>query len=250
MMILAIAGRELRSLFLSPLAWTLLAVVQFVLAWMFSAQVDFFLQIQARLAGMPGAPGVTEVVVAPLFGNAAFVLLLIVPLVTMRLVSDELRNRTLALLFSAPVSMTEIVLGKYLGVLGFLTLMLALIALMPLSLLLAGTLDPGLVAAGLLGLFLLLAAFAAVGLFMSTLTSQPTIAAVAGFGALLLLWIIDWGAGTGGDDSLLTHLSMLRHYEPLLRGAFSSADVIYYLLVIVTFLALSIRRLDSYRLQH
>jgi ABC-2 type transport system permease protein len=251
MMILAIAGRELRSLFLSPLAWTLLAVVQVVLAWIFSAQVDFFLQIQARLAGMPGAPGVTELVVAQLFGNAAFILLLIVPLITMRLVSDELRNRTLTLLFSAPVSMTEIVIGKYFGVLGFLILMLALIALMPLSLLLAGTLDPGLLASGLLGLFLLLAAFAAVGLFMSTLTSQPTIAAVAGFGALLLLWIIDWGAGVAGDgDSALTHLSMLRHYEPLLRGAFSSADVIYYLLVIVTFLVLSIRRLDSYRLQH
>lgn len=250
MMILAIAGRELRSLFLSPLAWTLLAVVQFVLAWMFSAQVDFFLQIQARLAGMPGAPGVTEVVVAPLFGNAAFVLLLIVPLVTMRLVSDELRNRTLSLLFSAPVSMTGIVLGKYLGVLGFLVVMLALIALMPLSLLLVGALDPGLFAAGLLGLFLLLAAFAAVGLFMSTLTAQPAIAAVAGFGALLLLWIIDWGAGAGGEDNLLAHLSMLRHYEPLLRGAVSSADIGYYLLVIAVFLALGIRRLDACRMQH
>jgi ABC-2 type transport system permease protein len=251
MMVLAIAGRELRSLFLSPLAWTLLAVTQVVLGYMFSAQVDFFLQIQARLAAMPGAPGVTELVVAPLFGNAAFILLLIVPLVTMRLISDELRNRTLTLLFSAPVSMTEIVLGKYLGVLGFLAVLLALIALMPASLLLAGALDPGLVASGLLGLFLLLASFAAVGLFMSTLTSQPTIAAVAGFGALLLLWIIDWGAGTAGSgDNVLTHLSLLRHFEPLLRGAVSSADMSYYLLVILTFLALSIRRLDTYRMQH
>src|SRR5690606_36490900 len=103
---------------------------------------------------------------------------------------------------------------------------------------------------GLLGLFLLLASFAAVGLFMSTLTAQPAVAAVAGFGALLLLWIVDWGAGAGGEDNILAHLSMLRHYEPLLRGAFSSADVAYYLLVIVTFLAFSIRRLDSYRLQH
>lgn len=251
MMVLAIAGRELRSLFLSPLAWTLLAVVMGVLAWIFSAQVDFYLQIQARLAAVPGAPGVTELVVAPLFGNAAFILLLVVPLITMRLISDELRNRTLTLLFSAPASMTEIVLGKYLGVLGFLLALIVLIALLPLSLLLAGAIDPGLVASGLLGLFLLLASFAAVGLFMSTLTSQPTIAAVSGFGALLLLWIIDWGAGAaGGGSSALAHLSLLRHYEPLLRGAFSSADVIYYLLIIVTFLAFSIRRLDAYRLQH
>lgn len=251
MTILTIAGRELRSLFLSPLAWTLLGVVQVILAWMFSVQVDFYLQIQPRLAAMPGAPGVTEIIVAPLFGNAAFVLLLVMPLLTMRLVSEELRNRTLPLLFSAPVSMTAIVLGKYLAILGFIVILLGLIALMPLSLLLAGAIDPGMLASALLGLFLLLAGFAAVGLFMSTLTSQPTIAAVATFGALLLLWIIDWSSAAGGAGSeTLAWLSMLRHYEPLLRGAFSTTDVAYYLLVILTFLVLGIRRLDSYRLQH
>lgn len=119
MMVLAIAGRELRSLFLSPLAWVLLAVIQIILGYMFTTQVDFFLQLQPRLAVTADAPGVTEIVVGPFFGNAALVLLLIVPLLTMRLISDELRNRTLSLLFSAPVSMTEIVLGKYLGTLGF-----------------------------------------------------------------------------------------------------------------------------------
>lgn len=244
----AIAGRELRSLFLSPLAWTLLAVVQLILAYMFTTQVDLFLQIQPRLPGMPNAPGLTEIVVAPLLGNAAIVLLLIVPLLTMRLLSDEVRNQTLSLLFSAPVSMTEIVLGKYLGILGFIAVLIALIALMPLSLLSGGTLDAGLLLAGLLGLFLLLSAFAAVGLFMSTLTGQPTVAAIATFGALLLLWIIDWSGD--GSSGVLAWLSMVRHYEPLLRGAFSSTDLAYYLLVIVAFLVLSMRRLDSYRLQH
>ena len=245
---LAIAARELRSLFLSPLAWTLLAVVQLILAYLFTAQIDLFLQLQPRLPGMPGAPGLTEIVVAPLLGNAALVLLLIVPLLTMRLVSDELRNQTLSLLFSAPVSMTEIVFGKYLGILGFIAVLIALIALMPLSLLSGGTLDGGVVLAGLLGLFLMLAAFAAIGLFMSTLAAQPTVAAIATFGALLLLWIIDWsGDGSGG---VLAWLSLVRHYEGLLRGVFSSTDVAYYLLVITAFLALSVRRLDSYRMQH
>src|SRR5690554_1998436 len=107
MTILAIAGRELRSLFLSPLAWTLLAVVQLILGYMFVTQIDFFLQLQPRLPAIPEAPGVTEIVVAPMLGNAALVLLLIIPLLTMRLLADELRNRTLPLLFSAPVSMTE-----------------------------------------------------------------------------------------------------------------------------------------------
>lgn len=251
MMLLTIAGRELRSMFLSPLAWTLLALVEVVLAYLFSIRVDLFVQIQPRLTAMAGAPGVTELIVAPLFGTAAFVLLLIVPLITMRLISDEMRNRTLTLLFSAPLSMTEIVLGKYLGVLGFLLLVMAMIALMPLSLLMAGSLDFGMLASGLLGLFLLLAAFAAVGLFMSALTSQPAVAAVAGFAALLLLWIVDWGSTSGeGGGNVLGQLSMLRHYEPLLQGMFRSSDVIYFLLVTATFLVLAIRRLDSYRLQH
>lgn len=247
MTILAIAGRELRSLFLSPLAWTLLAVVQLILGYMFTTQVDFFLQLQPRLAVTPDAPGVTEIVVGPLFGNAALVLLLILPLLTMRLVADELRNRTLSLLLSAPVSMTEIVLGKYLGTLGFIAILIVLIASMPLSLLSGGTLDAGLLLAGLLGLFLLLAAFAAVGLFMSALTAQPAVAAIATFGALLMLWIVDW---SGGESGVLASLSMVRHYEPLLRGIVSTRDLAYYLIVIVTFLALTVRRLDAYRLQH
>jgi ABC-2 type transport system permease protein len=248
MIILAIAARELRSMFLSPLAWTLLAVVLFILAYLFMAQVDLFLQLQPRLPGMPGAPGLTEIVVAPVLGNAAFVVLLIVPLLTMRLFSDEMRNQTMSLLMSAPVSMTEIVLGKYLGMLGFIAILVALLALLPLSLLSGGTLDMGVVAAALLGLFLLLAAFAAIGLFMSALTAQPAVAAIATFGVLLLLWIIDWsGDGSGG---VLGWLSMVRHYEPLLKGVFRSVDVVYYLLVIITFLALAIRRLDAYRLQH
>lgn len=247
MTILAIAGRELRSLFLSPLAWTLLAVVQLILGYMFTTQVDFFLQLQPRLAVTPDAPGVTEIVVGPLFGNAALVLLLILPLLTMRLVADELRNRTLSLLLSAPVSMTQIVLGKYLGTLGFIAILIVLIASMPLSLLSGGTLDAGLLLAGLLGLFLLLAAFAAVGLFMSALTTQPAVAAIATFGALLMLWIVDW---SGGESGVLASLSMVRHYEPLLRGIVSTRDLAYYLIVIVTFLALTVRRLDAYRLQH
>lgn len=249
-MVFSIAARELRSLFLSPLAWTVLAVVELIIAYMFFVQVDFFLQIQPRLPSIEGAPGLTEVVVAPTFGNAAIVLLLVVPLLTMRLVSDELRNQTLSLLFSAPVSMTEIVLGKYLGVVTFLLVMLGLIATMPLALLAGGSLDFGMLAAGLLGLLLLLAGFAAVGLFMSTLTAQPTIAAVGSFGVLLLLWIIDWAGGSGGASGVFAYLSLLRHLEPLLKGAFDSSDLIYYLLFITTFIVLSIRRLDAYRLQH
>lgn len=248
-MIATIAARELRSMFLSPLAWSILAVVQFILAWMFLGQLDTYVAYQAQIAMMESPPGITEVIVAPLFSSATLILLLVIPLLTMRLISEERRSRTLPLLLSAPLSMSEIVLGKYLGLLGFLAVMLGLLTLMPLSLLSVGTLDFGLLGANLLGIALMLAAFAAAGLFMSTLTAQPTVAAISTFGLLLLLWIIEWtGKAVGADANVLSYLSLQRHYEALLRGLFDSSDIVYYLLFITTFLVLSIRRLDAERL--
>jgi ABC-2 type transport system permease protein len=250
-MIFTIAGRELRSLFLSPLAWSILAVTLFILAYLFLTQIETYLSLQPRLAAIEGAPGVADIVIAPLFADAAMVLLLITPLITMRTISEERRNRTLSLLFSAPVSMTEIVLGKYLGVLSFFLILLGLLTLMPLSLLVGTDLDIGKLVAGLLGLTLVVAAFAAIGLYMSSLTEQPTVAAVTTFGLLLLLWIIDWAGNTDtGGSNTLAQLSMLRHYEPLLKGLFNSADVAYYLLIIALFLGFTIRRMDATRLQH
>ena len=244
---LTIAGRELRNLFLSPLAWTILGVTQLILAYMFLSQVDYYLSIQPKLVGIPGAPGVTDLVVAPLFGNAAVILLLIIPLLTMRTISDERRNKTISLLLSAPISLSEIVLGKFLAIFIFLLVILLSISLMPLSLLTVGNLDLGKFLACLLAMTLLMASFNALGLYMSAIASQPTVAAVASFGALLLLWIIDW-AGSKGSP-LLEYISIMRHFENLLRGLVSTVDVFYFILFIVGFLSLSIRRLDNDRLQ-
>jgi ABC-2 type transport system permease protein len=248
-MIATIAARELRSLFLSPLAWAVLGVLQLILAYLFLSQVDRFMMWQPQLAGLGDAPGVTDIVVAPLLQTAGFLLMLIAPAITMRVFSDEKRNRTLSLLVSAPVSMTEIVLGKFAGVTLFFMLMLALLAAMPLSLYAGTSLDAGKLFAGLLGLALLLAAFAAIGVFMSTLTEQPVVAAVSTLGFLILLWIIDWsGDGQENVSGLLRYLSLQTHLESFLKGLFSTTDLVYYLLLIATFLILSIRRLDQQRL--
>lgn len=249
-MIFTIAMRELKGLFVSPLAWVVLAVVQVILAFMFLSHIERYLRVQPRLVAIDNAPGVTELVVGEwFFGSAAIVLLLVVPLLTMRLISEEHRNRTLSLLFSAPISMTEIVLGKYLGALAFVLLLLTLIALMPLSLLATTSLDVGIFLSGLLGLGLLLAGFVAVGLFMSTLTQHPVVASISTFGALLLFWLLDLaGGGVSEDGNWLAYLSSLNHYEPFLRGIFDSADAAYHMLFIATFLVLSVRRLDADRL--
>jgi len=251
MMIFTLARRELRSLFLSPLAWAILAIVQFILAYLFLSQLQEFLLIQPKLAAIENAPGVTELVIVPLYGSAAFIMMLVTPLLTMRLISEERRNKSLSLLISAPVSMTEIILGKYLGMLGFAAIMIFMMTLMPLSLYFAGTLDSGLLFTIVLGITLLLAAFISLGLYMSSLTSQPTIAAMSTFGVLLLLWIIDWAGGKAeaAASGLLEYLSMLRHFEAFTKGLFNSSDFIYYILFISLFLILSIRRLDGDRLQ-
>ena len=252
MNILILASRELRSLFLSPLAWSILAVVQFLYAYLFVGRLEGFLQVQARLSLMEQAPDVTELVVVPVFANIALILLLVTPLLTMRLISEERRSRSLSLLLSAPLSMSEIILGKYLGLLGFILILLLLILLLPLSLLGSGGLDFGLLFSAWLALLLLAAAFSAAGLFMSSLTQYPTLAAIASFGLLLLLWLLNMAGNEvsdTGSTSVLAYLSLLTHYENLIRGILNSADILYYLLFITGFLVLSIRRLDAERLQ-
>ena len=248
-MIFTIATRELRSMFLSPLAWTLLAVIQFILAWIFLVLIEEYSQLQSQLLAVEGAPGVTDLVVTPMLRLTAWILLLLTPLLTMRLISEERRNRTFTVLSSAPIGVHEIVLCKYLGVVAFQGITVLLVAAMPLSLLPASPLDPGKLVAGLLGLFLLLGSFSAAGLYISSLSAQPAVAATATFGLLLLLWILDSGA-TNADtgDTVLTYLSLLRHYAPLLMGLVNSADVAFFTLFSSFFLILTIRRLDNARL--
>lgn len=249
-MILAIASRELRTLFLSPLAWSILAVLQFILGYLFLTQIETFINFQARLANISNAPGLTDIIVVPLFGNASIILLLVTPLLTMRLVSEERRNKTLSLLLSAPLSGVEIILGKFFGILGLLMLIVLMICLMPLSLLMGGELDIGKFACNILALSLLVAAFSSLGLYMSCIASHPTIAAIASFGLLLLLWILDWTAGIKGQHSeVFQYLSLLKHFQDIQSGLLNSVDIFYFLLFISTFLILSIRRLESDRIQ-
>ncbi|MBN1378169.1 MAG: ABC transporter permease subunit [Gammaproteobacteria bacterium] len=249
-MIFAIAARELRSLFLSPLAWAVLGVLQAILAWIFLVSLEQFLLIQPRLIGLDGAPGVTDIVVTPLFSLIGILLLLVMPLMTMRLISEERRNKTLTLLLSAPVTTPHIVLGKFLAILCFILLMLVLLLMMSLSLAGGTHLDYGQIAGTALGLLLMISAFAAIGLYISCLTDHPTVAAVVTFGVLFMLWIVSWAAQTKENSAdLLRWLSMMQHQESFQRGVLNSSDALYYIIVIVVFLLLSMRRLDAERLQ-
>lgn len=243
--VFAIARHEARRIFVSPLAWVVLAVLQFILGMV------FFLTL-APIASQPGMlneqAGVSDYIGGSLYGFSSILLLLIIPLMTMRLFAEDRKSGSLTLLTSAPATLTEIVLGKYLGLCVFFLAVLVLMAAMPMSLLAGSDLDLGRIAAGLLGVFLLMLAFGAAGLFMSTLTREPVIAAVGGFGLLLVVWLLEAMAYGGGSFSeLFRQLSLIGHFEKLRRGVFDTADLAYYVLFITLFLWLAVQRLDLER---
>jgi ABC-2 type transport system permease protein len=244
-MIFAIARNELRRIFVSPLAWAVLAVVQLILGFVFiNLLIDY-----ARNADIGDQfTGVADYMGGGLYGFATIILLLVMPLLTMRLISEERKSGTLTLLLSSPASLVEIVLGKFLGLVGFMLALIVLLALMPLSLLPGTDLDLGRIAAGLLGLFLMMLAFGAAGLFVSSLTREPTIAAVGGFGLLLLVWLMQILAYQDIPFAeVFGYLSLIGHFDDLRRGIFDTGDVVYYLIFTTFFLWLTVQRLDLER---
>ncbi|MBA2484262.1 MAG: ABC transporter permease subunit [Nitrosomonas sp.] len=246
-MIATIARKELIVMFTSPLAWTLLALMQLVLTWVFLGRLDAFLEIQSQLIQIANPPGITEIIVAPVFSLAAIVLLMVMPLLTMRLLAEERRNNTLVLLFSAPVSVTHIIIGKFLSLLIFVMIMTALLTVLSISLLAGGTLDFGLLLSNALGLLLIAACFSSLGLYISSLTAHPAVAATGALGLLLGLWLLDIVASDG--DHIVRHFSLLKHYENFNRGIIDTFSLSYFILFIVSFLILTIHRLDGERLR-
>lgn len=248
--ILTIAAREWRAQFLSPLAWTLLGALFAIGAYMFNAALLQYqtqqLQFQA-FGGAERALSLTDWTVAPLLGNMAVILLLVMPLFTMRLIAEEKKNDTWPALASSPIGPLGIVLGKYLGLLFFLAAAVGLIGLMPALLYFWGNPDGGQILAGLLGLFLMGAAFGAVGLAASASTSSPMIAAIASFGLLLILWMAAW-MGKSADSALgkgFAWLSLLDHYQPFLRGVVNLGDAAYFLLLAAAGLIFARQRLAA-----
>lgn len=248
-MIWIIARREIGAMFCSPLAWILLAVIQIILGYMFLSNLDNYFLLQPQLMRLENTPGVTDIVITPLMHVAAIIMLMIMPLLTMRSIAEEKRNRTLILLVSAPISMSEIVLGKFLGLMLFVFILVTMLMLMPLSLYLGTSPDSGKLLSIYLGMLLLLATFTAIGLYLSSLTENQTIAAISTFGVLLMLWIIDWiGGSVSNGYSVISYLSLLQHHQSMLEGVFNTSDIAYYLLFTVGFLVLTIRQLDRERL--
>ena len=245
-MILTIARKEFRSLFATPSTWLILGGLQFIFAWFFLARLDAFLQVQAQLAQIANAPGATLAVATPLFGTLALIFMMLVPVFTMRLLAEERRNQTLTLLMTSPVSGTHIVLGKFFGLMLFLLLIVAGNTLMVLSLAAGTQLDTGLLLGNALGLLLLAVSYAALGLYISSLTTQPVVAAISSLAALFGLWLLDVSAVE--SDNVLRMFAPTSHFQSFNIGLVNSADMVYFVVFSAAFLLLTIRRLHNNRI--
>src|SRR5690606_30312404 len=190
-MIFNIVRKELKSLFSSPMGWVVLALLQFIFGTFFLIGVDQYFQTMSGAMRPEERVGITAFVGQNVFGIASFVMLFAVPLLSMRLISEERRQQTLTFLFSAPLSLTEIVLGKFLGLVSFLTIVIVIMATMVSSLSLWSEIDFGYIASNVLGLWLLVASFSALGVYVSSLTRQPIVAGIISFIALSVLLVLD-----------------------------------------------------------
>ena len=245
-MIRLIALRELRSLFSMPSTWFILTVLQFIFAWFFLARLEAFLEVQPQLAQLANAPGVTASIATPLFYTIALLLMMLVPMFTMRLIAEERRNQTLALLLSSPISGAQIVLGKFFGLLVFLALLMIGIPLMLCTLALGTALDYGLLLSNLIGLLLLTASYVALGLYISALTTQPVIAAIGALAVLVGLWLADIGAAA--ENSPWHMISPFNHFQNFNAGLLNSGDALFFVLFSAVFLLLAMRRIHNNRI--
>jgi ABC-2 type transport system permease protein len=249
-----IAGKELRSYFVSPIAYVVLTGYMLLGGWFFFnllARFNFLLTIYSAMRNPEAQTrlNLNDFVIAPLLHNLSVVLVILVPVITMRSFAEEKRSGTYELLMTSPLSITEIVAGKFLGALAFLLVMIGLTGIYPLILLMYGNPEMGIIAAGYLGLLLLATAFLTVGLLTSSFTENQIIAAVSCLVLLLLMYVISWPADTAGPvlGAVLKYVSLTEHFGEMVKGIIDTKDLVYFASVILLALFLTQRSVESVR---
>ena len=247
-MIINVARKELKSLFASPMGWIILALLMLAFGSFYLQGVNNYFDVMSGSIRPAERVGVTIFVGQTVYGIASFLMLFAVPLLSMGLISGERKSQTLPFLFSAPISLAEIVVGKFLGLIIFLSILVVYILLMLSTLNIWADIDFGYLLSNSLGLILLAASFSALGIYFSSLTSQPIVAAILSFIALFALMGLDKFFGSQ-PNHWFGYISLMKHFQSFSRGIIDSKDIIYFILFITTFLVLTVRRLDSDRLR-
>lgn len=250
--VFAVFKRELKAYFVLPIAYVVLALfVGFTGYFYFKLVGDFFL-LSVRTPPGPDVGqilNVSERVLRPLFSNVSFILLLLLPVLTMRLFAEEKKSGTAELLFTYPIRDGEVLLGKFLAALAIFILMLSFLLLGVFYLASLTSMEKGPIFTGFLGLFLQGVAFLAVGTLASSLTENQIVAAVTALGVLLLFWIIGWTAYLFAPpfDRVIQHLSVIEQFTPFAGGIIESKAVVFYLNLTFFFLFLTLQSLSSKR---
>jgi len=248
--ILAIAGKELRGYFASPIGYVLIGFFALLFGWFFYTLVAFFERQSMQMAGGPGgAMNVNQMLITPLLLNSTVVMLLVFPLITMRTYAEEKRSGTIELLLTAPITDFEIIMGKFLGALALFAGMLS-VTLLHMGLLFAyGNPEWKPIATGYLGLLLMGGSFLSLGLFISSLTKNQIVAGMITFSVFLLLWVINWVSTFVSPEAqtIINYLSVTEHFDDFARGIIDTRHIVYYLSFIATGLFLTMKSVDSER---
>jgi ABC-2 type transport system permease protein len=249
--VLAIAHKELRAYFASPIAYIVIGFFALLFGWFYIGILDWFVRqgLQGQMGMGGGSTNVNQQMIRPLILNVTVVFLFLLPLITMRTYAEEKRSGTIELLLTSPLTDLEIVLGKFLGALALYAVMVAL-TLVHFGLLFAfGTPEWKPLATAYLGLLLFGGCFIALGLFISSLTKNQIVAGAATFGVFLLLWVVDWISESMGPtgQAILKYLSMTDHLEDFVKGVIDTKHLVYYLSFIAFGLFLTVRSVDTER---
>jgi ABC-2 type transport system permease protein len=252
--IFILAGKDIRSLFVSPIAYVVLTGFLLLGGWFFFNllfRFNYLLTLYTSFQNFQGLQSLNlnDHVIAPLLHNLAIVLVILVPIITMRAFAEEKRNGTYELLLTSPLTVTQIVLGKFLGCLFFISVMILLTGVYPAILFLYGNPELGILASGYLGLYLLGVVFISVGLLTSSLTENQIVAAVTCFVILLLLYVLSWPAETTGTalGEALKYLSVIEHFSEMVKGLIDTKNLVYFLTVIFLSLFLTHRCVEASR---
>jgi ABC-2 type transport system permease protein len=249
--ILAIAGRELRAYFASPIAYVVVGLFALLFGFFFYSILVYFAE-QTMRAGMMGGGGdmnVNQMMLRPLLLNASVIVLFVLPMITMRSFAEEKRSGTFELLLTAPLTDAQIILGKFLGAITLYALMLAITLVNVGLLFFYGNPEWKPIATGYLGLLLLGGSFIAVGMFISSLTRNQIVAAVITFSTFLMLWVINWIGESSGPVTrqIVSFLSITEHFDDFVKGVIDTKHLVYYVSFIGFGLFLTAKSVDSER---
>jgi ABC-2 type transport system permease protein len=250
--ILAVAQKELKSYFSSPIAYIVIGLFALFYGYFYAVYLQVFLRDSMSMGQMGGGQGpmnVNQQMLRPVLQNVTVLLLFVLPAITMRTYAEERRSGTIELLLTSPLSDFQIIMGKFLGALALYAVMIAITMVHNGVLFIYGSPEWKPILTSYFGLLLLGGSFLSLGLFISTLTTNQIVAYIVTFSTFLLLWIISWiGSFSSGIFTDVTaYLSIIEHFDDFTKGVIDTTHVIYYLSLITFGLFLTAKSVDTER---